>query len=139
MKFERIGRRDFEDQGHEKPSLDAVLEHYEVGFNPLRSMGMAPCPFHEDNTPSMSFNTDRGLWRCHSCGRGGDSYTLIMEKENISFVDARALAASLALATGDAGGGYGDLSGSSYAGRRAVPGRSRDRAGRGGYVPAWRR
>ncbi|WP_368068010.1 CHC2 zinc finger domain-containing protein [Streptomyces sp. VNUA116] len=102
-------------------------------------MGMAPCPFHEDATPSMSFNTDRGLWKCHSCGRGGDSYTLIMEKETTSFVGARALAASLALATRDAGGGDQHLSGSTYGGRRPVSGRPRDRAGRGGYVPAWRR
>ncbi|MEU5427592.1 CHC2 zinc finger domain-containing protein [Streptomyces olivoreticuli] len=139
MRFEHVGQRDDEGQAHEKPTLEAVLEHYEVEFNPLRSMGMAPCPLHEDNTPSMSFNTDRGLWKCHSCGKGGDSYTLIMEKEGTNFVGARTLAASLTLATRDVGGGDERVSGSAYGGRRAVSGRSRDRARRGGYVPAWRR
>ncbi|MFC9736652.1 CHC2 zinc finger domain-containing protein [Streptomyces noursei] len=126
-------------QEHEKPALDAVLEHYGVDINSQRAMGMARCPLHEDNTPSFSYNTDRGLWKCHSCGKGGDSFTLIMEKEETDFVGARTLATSLALATRDVGGGNEHVSGSAYGGRRAVPGHSRDRSRRGGYVPAWRR
>ncbi|WP_371674520.1 CHC2 zinc finger domain-containing protein [Streptomyces sp. NBC_00289] len=100
---------------------------------------MAPCPFHDDNTPSFSWNTDRQLWKCHSCGKGGDAFTLIMEKEGTDFVGARALAASLAFATRDAGGGGERLSGSSYAGRRKVSPRPGDRSRGGGYTPAWRR
>ncbi|WP_254397092.1 CHC2 zinc finger domain-containing protein [Streptomyces sp. AC558_RSS880] len=100
---------------------------------------MTTCPLHEDNTPSMSFNTDKGLWKCHSCGKGGDSFTLIMEKEGTDFVGARALAASLAFATRDAGGGGERVSGSSYAGRRAVSPRPGNRPRGGGYTPAWRR
>ncbi|WP_458338057.1 CHC2 zinc finger domain-containing protein [Streptomyces sp. 372A] len=135
--FARPGR--VEDQGHEKPTLAAVLEHYEVDFNGERVTGMAPCPLHEDHTPSFSYHLDRGLWKCHSCGEGGDSYTLIMKKDGLTFARARALAASLSLATDDAGGRDEQLSGSAYGGRRALPARSRDRSGRGGYVPAWRR
>ncbi|MFI1655597.1 CHC2 zinc finger domain-containing protein [Streptomyces sp. NPDC020472] len=100
---------------------------------------MTACPLHEDNTPSMSFNTDKGLWKCHSCGKGGDSFSLIMEKEGTDFVGARALAASLAFTTRDAGGGDRDLSGSSYAGRRTVSPRQGNRPRGGGYTPAWRR
>ncbi|MFF3692054.1 MULTISPECIES: CHC2 zinc finger domain-containing protein [Streptomyces] len=132
-------RNDFEDQEHEKPTLAAVLDHYEIDYNPERTSGMAPCPLHEDNTPSFSYHLDRGLWKCHSCGEGGDSYTLIMKKEKTTFAGARTLAASLALATDDAGGGDRRLSGSAYGGRRSVPSRARDHRGRGGYVPAWRR
>jgi hypothetical protein len=29
------------------------------------------CPFHTDNTPSMSVNTESGLWFCHACDVGG--------------------------------------------------------------------
>ncbi|WP_341849463.1 CHC2 zinc finger domain-containing protein [Streptomyces yokosukanensis] len=123
----------------EKPALEAVLEHYGVDINSHRAMGMARCPLHEDNTPSFSYNTDRQLWKCHSCGEGGDTYTLIMKKESTDFVGARAFAASLALATRDGGGGDERVSGSAYGGRRAVPAGSRDRKGRGGYTPAWRR
>ncbi|MFE0771946.1 CHC2 zinc finger domain-containing protein [Streptomyces sp. NPDC058861] len=138
MKFRRVDT-DHEDQDHEKPTLEAVFEHYDIDFNSHRVTGMTACPLHEDNTPSMSFNTDKGLWKCHSCGKGGDSFSLIMEKEGTDFVGARALAASLALTTRDAGGGDQRVSGSSYAGRRAVSPRQGDRPRGGGYTPAWRR
>lgn len=123
----------------EKPALEAVLDHYGVDINSHRAMGMTRCPLHEDTTPSFSYNTDRQLWKCHSCGEGGDAYTLIMKKESTDFVGARALAASLALTTRDAGGSDEHVSGSAYGGRRAVPGGSRNRSRGGGYVPAWRR
>ena len=30
------------------------------------------CPFHEDRTASLSFNTEKGVWNCHAgCGGGG--------------------------------------------------------------------
>ncbi|MEU8327283.1 CHC2 zinc finger domain-containing protein [Micromonospora sp. NPDC048839] len=100
---------------------------------------MVKCPLHEDRTPSCSVNTDKDLWNCHSCGKGGDSYALIMEKEQINYVGARTLASSLGFAAGSAGGGDDRLSGSAYAGRRKVSGGKGDRPGGGGYRPSWRR
>lgn len=33
---------------------------------------MALCPFHLDRTPSLSINTQAGVWKCHgACGQGG--------------------------------------------------------------------
>ena len=30
------------------------------------------CPFHEDKSPSLSVNLDKGVWKCHAgCGDGG--------------------------------------------------------------------
>jgi hypothetical protein len=137
MRFGRVDERS--EASGEKPDLAAVLDHYDVPYNPQRATGMTRCPLHEDNTPSFSYNTDRGLWRCHSCGEGGDVYNLIMKKEEVDFVGARAFAATLGLATGGAGGGDGELSGSRYGGRRRVsPAKGAGKAG-GNYVPAWRR
>ncbi|MFF7021381.1 CHC2 zinc finger domain-containing protein [Streptomyces klenkii] len=144
MNIRRIDRGRNEDR-EEKPALEAVFGHYDLDYNPERATGMAPCPFHEDRTPSFSYNLDRQLWKCHSCQASGDSYEFIIHYETtvngneIAFVGAKSLAASLGLATSDAGGGDEHLSGSAYGGRRAVPSQSRDRKGRGGYVPAWRR
>ncbi|MFD4619509.1 CHC2 zinc finger domain-containing protein [Streptomyces bauhiniae] len=136
----RFARVDNDRQDHdEKPTLEAVFEHYDIDFNSQRAAGMTRCPFHDDETPSFSWNTDRQLWKCHSCGKGGDSYSLIMEKEGTDFVGARALAASVSFATRDAGGSNRGLSGSSYSGRRAVPPRPGNRTGGGSYIPAWRR
>lgn len=139
MRLSRLGQRDFDDEDESKPTLEAALEHYGVDFNSHRAIGMAHCPMHEDNTPSLSYNLDRQVWKCHSCHKGGDSYELIKEKEETTFVGAKSLAASLALAVRDAGRGDQHVSGSAYGGRRSVSARSRDRAGGSGYVPAWRR
>ena len=122
-----------------KPLLEAVFDHYGVDYPAGRTTGMTSCPLHEDRTPSMSFNFDKQLWNCLSCGEGGDSYTLIQRKEQTDFRGARALAASLHFAEGGAGGGREQLSGSAYGGRRSVPVRKGDRPTGGGYRPSWRR
>lgn len=37
-----------------------------------------PCPLHTDRRPSMSVHAS-GLWKCHSCGRGGNAVNLAAE------------------------------------------------------------
>lgn len=32
----------------------------------------ALCPFHEDNHASLSINLERGLFKCHACGKSGN-------------------------------------------------------------------
>jgi hypothetical protein len=128
-----------------KPSLEAVFGHYGLAYNPARAIGMATCPLHEDRTPSLSYSLDRQLWKCHSCQAGGDSFEFIIQYETtingneIAFVGAKSLAASLGLPAGDSRGGDEHLSGSAYGRGRQVPTGSRNRKDRGGYVPAWRR
>lgn len=48
----------------------------------------AHCPFHEDNTPSFSVNDQKQIFKCFSCGRGGNVFTFIQEIEEISFVES---------------------------------------------------
>ncbi|WP_405056942.1 CHC2 zinc finger domain-containing protein [Kribbella sp. NBC_01505] len=122
-----------------RPDLADLLEHYDVPVNRGRSSQMVKCPLHEDRTASCSINTERGLWNCHSCGSGGDSYALIMKKEGLTFAGARDFAASVGLANGAAGGGDRKLSGSRYASRRPIPARKGNRAGGSSYQPSWRR
>lgn len=41
-------------------------------FRKARLGYMALCCFHEDKTPSLSVNTEKGVWYCHAgCGNGG--------------------------------------------------------------------
>lgn len=122
----------------ERPDLAAVLEHYDVRIRGGVKM-MVQCPLHTDKTPSCSVNLDKQLWNCKSCGEKGDSYNLIMLKEGIDFVRARAFAATLGFATGGVGGSDDQVSGSLYGARRSVPSRKGDRPKRGSYKPAWRR
>ncbi len=46
------------------------------------------CPFHTEKTPSFFVDPDRGLFYCFGCGKGGDVFDFIMEKEGLSFPEA---------------------------------------------------
>ena len=45
------------------------------------------CPFHKEKTPSFSVNTNLGIFKCFSCGEGGDAISFLMKIENKSFMD----------------------------------------------------
>ena len=38
---------------------------------------MARCPFHNDRTPSFTFNVETGLWNCFGCGEKGNIYQFL--------------------------------------------------------------
>jgi DNA primase len=48
----------------------------------------AKCPFHKDDTPSMTVSAEKGLWHCFGCGEGGDVIGFVMKIERLSFVEA---------------------------------------------------
>ncbi len=47
------------------------------------------CPFHDDQTPSMSINLETGLWKCFACGKAGDVYTFYQLMHNVDFKVAK--------------------------------------------------
>jgi DNA primase len=55
----------------------------------------AHCPFHEDKTPSFSVNSDKQMFYCFSCGRGGNIYSFLQEIEGLNFPEAVIRAAEL--------------------------------------------
>ena len=46
------------------------------------------CPFHGEKNPSFKVNPNTGLWHCFGCGEGGDVFTYIMKRENLSFPES---------------------------------------------------
>ena len=46
------------------------------------------CPFHSEKSPSFTLDEEKQLFHCFGCGAGGDVFTLVMEKENLSFPEA---------------------------------------------------
>lgn len=46
------------------------------------------CPFHDDHNPSMRVYQDRQTFRCWACNTGGDCFTYVQERENVSFPEA---------------------------------------------------
>lgn len=49
---------------------------------------VAICPFHNDSNPSMNISVDKQIYKCFSCGAGGNVFTFVSEYEKISFIDA---------------------------------------------------
>lgn len=45
---------------------------------------MVKCPFHQDKNPSMSVDTEKGLWKCFAGCGGGSVIDLIAKFENLS-------------------------------------------------------
>ena len=46
------------------------------------------CPFHNDRHPSLNVSQRKQIYKCFSCGAGGNAITFLMEYEKISFVEA---------------------------------------------------
>lgn len=46
------------------------------------------CPFHSEKTPSFNVNPDKQLFYCFGCGIGGNVFTFLMKKENLTFPEA---------------------------------------------------
>lgn len=43
------------------------------------------CPFHRDKNPSMSVHREKGIFKCFSCGEGGDALAFLMKLENKTY------------------------------------------------------
>lgn len=54
------------------------------------------CPFHQEKTPSFSVNVSRQFFHCFGCGKSGDVFKFLQEKEQISFPEAVRLVAEKA-------------------------------------------
>jgi archaellum biogenesis ATPase FlaH len=53
-----------------------------------KNQGMALCPFHQDSKPSLSVDTQTGLFHCFGCEAKGDPIDFFMKRFNLSFPEA---------------------------------------------------
>ena len=69
--------------------FEEVIEKYNIVVKGRRGKQLkAICPLHEDKDPSLSINTEKGVWWCFSCSRGGDVIKFVMEIEKVDFKEA---------------------------------------------------
>ena len=60
-------------------------------YVPLKRAGAnltACCPFHSERTPSFHVWPESQRWKCFSCGRSGDAFSFVMEREGVEFPEA---------------------------------------------------
>ncbi len=59
-------------------------------FVPLKKSGAnywGLCPFHNDKKPSMSVSPSKGIYKCFSCGAGGDALNFLVKIQNREYKD----------------------------------------------------
>jgi len=75
------------DQIRQTASIVEIASQYTT----LRRRGnkhVGLCPFHSEKAPSFTVDDEKQLFHCFGCAAGGDIFTLVMEKENLSFPEA---------------------------------------------------
>ena len=56
---------------------------------------VAVCPFHNDKNPSLQISRSKQIYKCFSCGAGGNVFTFVQDFEKISFIEAVRKVASI--------------------------------------------
>lgn len=75
------------------------IETYIGRFVSLKRSGrgfLGLCPFHKDSHPSFSVLPEPGTYRCFACGKSGDLFSFVMERDGLEFREAMDLLADYA-------------------------------------------
>ena len=79
-----------------KETVDQIIQTADIvevvgDFVPLKRKGQnlwAPCPFHNEKSPSFSVNPAKSLYKCFGCGKAGGVVQFVMDIEGSSFPEA---------------------------------------------------
>lgn len=82
-------------QIYERCNLVELVQQY-VSLKKRGKNFIGLCPFHEEKTPSFTVSPEKQLFYCFGCGAGGNIFSFLQKKENLSFVEAvKTIASSL--------------------------------------------
>jgi len=79
------------EQSIEKVRQAADIVEVVGGYVELKKRGrnfLGLCQFHNDTKPSMSVSPEKQIFKCFSCGAGGNAINFVMDYEKLEFVDA---------------------------------------------------
>lgn len=77
----------FIDEVRHKADIVEVIADY----IPLEKRGrnyFACCPFHQEDTPSMSVSPEKQIFHCFGCHEGGNAFSFVMKYLHLSFVES---------------------------------------------------
>lgn len=81
--------RDNGDKEKVQAATDIVrLIGEQVNLRPKGKEFAGLCPFHDDKTPSMQVSPQKQIYKCFSCGAGGDAFSFVMNYHKMSFVES---------------------------------------------------
>jgi DNA primase len=67
--------------------IQEIVKEY-VKLKPAGKNLFGLCPFHSEDTPSFSVNSELGIFKCFGCGESGDVIEFLMKIENLEFPEA---------------------------------------------------
>lgn len=66
--------------------LEIISDHVVLKRTGKNYQGL--CPFHSEKTPSFNVNPERQTFYCFGCHEGGNVFTFLMKRKNLSFLEA---------------------------------------------------
>ncbi|MHC4755836.1 MAG: DNA primase [Planctomycetota bacterium] len=66
--------------------VEVVGEHLSLSKKGREMVGL--CPFHDDHKPSFFVNPNKQIYKCFACGAGGNVFTFVQARENLTFPQA---------------------------------------------------
>lgn len=70
----------------ERLNIEDIVKRY-VKLKPAGKNLFGLCPFHKEDTPSFSVNSELGIYKCFGCGEAGDVFSFIQKIENLDFAE----------------------------------------------------
>jgi DNA primase len=103
-------REDIKDRVQQATDIVRLIGE-QVALRPKGKEFAGLCPFHDDKNPSMQVSPIKQIYKCFSCGAGGDAYSFVMNYHKMSFPEAikhLAERAGIEVEMADGGRGMGD-------------------------------
>ncbi|MDQ6965155.1 MAG: DNA primase [Mariprofundales bacterium] len=66
--------------------VSLISRHVQLKRSGANFMGL--CPFHNEKTPSFSVSSDKQIFYCFGCGKGGNAFRFAMDHDGYTFPEA---------------------------------------------------